>query len=71
MTGEVSTLKIERRSVAERRRLMVVFGALMLAMLIAALDQTIVSTCLLYTSGVNNWPRSPPPSPHGRTFFSV
>jgi EmrB/QacA subfamily drug resistance transporter len=46
MTGEVSTLKIERRSVAERRRLMVVFGALMLAMLIAALDQTIVSTAL-------------------------
>ncbi|MGA9113644.1 MAG: MDR family MFS transporter [Candidatus Dormiibacterota bacterium] len=34
------------RSAAERRRLMVVFGALMLAMLIAALDQTIVSTAL-------------------------
>jgi EmrB/QacA subfamily drug resistance transporter len=31
---------------AERRRLMVVFGALMLAMLIAALDQTIVATAL-------------------------
>jgi EmrB/QacA subfamily drug resistance transporter len=46
MTGEVSTLRIERRSVAERRRLQVVFGALMLAMLIAALDQTIVSTAL-------------------------
>ena len=34
------------RSAAERRRLIVVFGALMLAMLIAALDQTIVSTAL-------------------------
>ena len=34
------------RSAVERRRLMVVFGALMLAMLIAALDQTIVSTAL-------------------------
>ncbi len=46
MSSQISSLKVERRSVAERRRLMVVFGALMLAMLIAALDQTIVSTAL-------------------------
>ena len=46
MSSQISTLKVERRSVAERRRLTVVFGALMLAMLIAALDQTIVSTAL-------------------------
>jgi EmrB/QacA subfamily drug resistance transporter len=35
-----------RRSAAEQRSLMVVFGALMLAMLLGALDQTIVSTAL-------------------------
>jgi EmrB/QacA subfamily drug resistance transporter len=46
MSSQISSLKVERRSDAERRRLMVVFGALMLAMLIAALDQTIVSTAL-------------------------
>ena len=46
MSAQISSLKVERRSDAERRRLMVVFGALMLAMLIAALDQTIVSTAL-------------------------
>jgi EmrB/QacA subfamily drug resistance transporter len=46
MSSEISSLKVERRSAAERRRLQVVFGALMLAMLIAALDQTIVSTAL-------------------------
>jgi EmrB/QacA subfamily drug resistance transporter len=46
MSSQISSLKIERRSLAERRRLRVVFGALMLAMLIAALDQTIVATAL-------------------------
>jgi EmrB/QacA subfamily drug resistance transporter len=46
MSAQITSLKVERRSDAERRRLMVVFGALMLAMLIAALDQTIVSTAL-------------------------
>ncbi|MGA3183284.1 MAG: MDR family MFS transporter [Candidatus Dormibacteria bacterium] len=46
MSAGISALKVQQRSPAERRRLMVVFGALMLAMLIAALDQTIVSTAL-------------------------
>jgi len=46
VSSAISALMIDPRPAAERRRLMVVFGALMLAMLIAALDQTIVATAL-------------------------
>jgi EmrB/QacA subfamily drug resistance transporter len=46
MSAPALPLVISPRSAAERRSLTVVFGALMLAMLIAALDQTIVATAL-------------------------
>ncbi|MGO8685995.1 MAG: MDR family MFS transporter [Candidatus Dormibacteria bacterium] len=46
MNAPTLALRVEARPIGERRRLAVIFGALMLAMLIAALDQTIVSTAL-------------------------
>ena len=46
MSASAMPAAVVPRSAAERRSLTVIFGALMLAMLIAALDQTIVSTAL-------------------------